>query len=329
MAGELVVVDNTILSDVALCHTRGALKHVLGLTARAEAVELRAGQAVHAALARLLYAGKTTSVSVGAALDVFDRHYREWVKGVQLPDDRYAWQHLRAVLALWMKRHPIERWPFVVEKGDIEVAVRLPLPGVEGVEFVGLIDALVRKKTGGGWWVLDHKTAKRLDAWWRSHQEVSSQFTGYSWGAEETRGIHVSGAVVNGVGIPKVYTSSAICRDHKVAYRECGLQHAEAEYKWVSRGPQEVAAWLMTAQRVTREYLRLRKRVESIDDIRTVAMQGRFKYGACGNCFAKAWCAQGRPVKRVKAVFKVDRWDPIAHAGLAPMGVPAKRELRA
>ena len=62
-----------------------------------------------------------------------------------------------------------------------EIAVTRDLG--DGVTYVALIDAVVRSKVGGRWF-LDWKTTGSLGPWWDQKQEDSGQFTGQRWAAD-------------------------------------------------------------------------------------------------------------------------------------------------
>ena len=90
---DTLVLDNTILSSVATCHTKAAMEHVLGLKTAEEAKELRSGSAVHEALAWWL-----CKQPVDKALGRFDTSYKDWAKEHVPGDDRLAWRPVRRIL---------------------------------------------------------------------------------------------------------------------------------------------------------------------------------------------------------------------------------------
>ena len=100
-----IIVDNTILES-AICSTRVALRHVLGLTTKVEGVELVCGSAIHEGLARWAI-GKGPEV----ALARFDKVYKPWAEEhVPKLDDkgkptRLRWAPVHRIFERWLKTH--------------------------------------------------------------------------------------------------------------------------------------------------------------------------------------------------------------------------------
>jgi len=303
-----LVVDNTILSAVATCHTKAAMEHVLGLKTSEEAKELRCGSAVHEALAWWL-----CKQPVPKALERFDLAYKGWAQEHVPGDDRLAWRTVRRILTHWFQTHPLDKWPLVVKPEEVEVPIGAVLAeDIRGhrVVMVALLDALAKSRTGGRY-SLDHKSTSRTGDYFKRRQDDSSQFSGQLWLARE-RDIPLSGVYINGVELPNLPGSDRKCARHGVPYSECGVTHANHVLFPVTRAPAELDAWAGTARKLAAQFIRLQERVQSVEDIPSIPMQGRFN-GGCGFCSLREWCEMGRPKGAVRSMVR-EKWDPLAHA---------------
>jgi hypothetical protein len=326
-----VVVDNTLLEAAARCDTLVAMRHILHLAPAEEAKELRAGSAVHEVLAAWL-SGASTEEALGRL-----NEYRQWAKEHVPPDDRLRYQNVKKIVAFWLKRHPLQDWPFLVNPAQVEMPLTAPL-GVlrEGklarvqqewelndpkrppmVVMVALLDAVGKHRKSGGLWSVDHKTTSNTGEWFKSRQENSSQFTGQMWIARE-RDLLLSGVFINGIHLREVPSSNGRCKQHGTTYAECGNNHPEHVLFPVTRTPHELDAWETTARRLTRRFLVLRGQVRTIEDARELPMQGRFN-GACGFCPFQKWCRSGRLAGAAKT-FTEQPWRPLEHAGVGTAG---------
>jgi hypothetical protein len=325
-----IIVDNTILASVAACSTQAALRHVLHLTTTADAAPLIAGQYAHEVLAWWLL-----GVEPAAALRRLDG-YRRWAQGKVAADDKLAPGNVHRILEHWMAMRPLATWPLLVESGQVEV----PLVGVLGVleagkpvlpredhdgeprvVMVALLDAIGRRRTGGHY-SIDHKTTSNVNDYFKDSQEDSSQFTGQLWLAAEN-GHTLHGVYVNAVEFWTVPSSSRACKTHGSTYAECGLKHLKHFLFPVTRSTHEIATWPITARQLTRKFLRLRARVASIEDVRTLPMEGRF-VRACRNCSFREWCRRGRPASMAQE-FVREEWNPLVRAAEMAASVAAVR----
>lgn len=316
-----VIVDNTLLSDMG-CSTRGAMRHVLGLTTAEadEAKELKSGSAIHESLAWWL-----SKQGVDASLRRFTEVYRPWSKEHVAPEDPRAWKNLHSILKFWYAQHPIEKWNFRVNPAEVEVPLAHPLGVIEGkkvvrvavaaktgprVIMVALLDALGKLRTGGRW-SIDHKSTGWTGDRFKDRQEDSSQFTGQMWLAKQ-RGIQIAGIYINGLHVKQIPGSAYKCRTHSVPYAECGQMHLEHMLFPVTRTSHEIEAWEQTARSLAQKFIRLRARVKTVEDVRELPMEGRFM-GMCGYCPFRAFCRVGRPVGMAKT-FAKRPWNPLTHA---------------
>ena len=310
--GELVV-DYTTLRAVSECSTKAAMGSVLALQSRAERLPLDAGIGCHAALAQWLETG-----DVDEALQCLRDYYQPiWARASangavdERLAERLAYPVVERVLRHWLTTWTRDGFPYTLEvPGMTEIAVTRDLG--DGVTYVALIDAVVRSKVGGRWF-LDWKTTGSLGPWWDQKQEDSGQFTGQRWAADSLG--EVEGVVVGGIGLTRLNSSHAKCRDHGVPYKECALQHLSARVKTVTTTDAEIRAYAETVTHVVKKYRRIVRQVQSIDDVPAQPMEGRLN-GACGFCDYRGWCRMGRPTaaRIVDKAFEARRWDPLAEA---------------
>src|SRR6267142_7069676 len=125
-----VIVDNTLLSD-AVCSTKLAMRHVLGLTTESDKKELRAGQAVHEGLAWWL-----CQQGEEKALERFTLSYKSWAAEHVPPDDRLAFRPVKRILQHWFKQHPLEKCNFVVKPAEVEMPLTAELGEWRGYRMV-------------------------------------------------------------------------------------------------------------------------------------------------------------------------------------------------
>jgi hypothetical protein len=107
----------------------------------------------------------------------------------------------------YFERYPMDQdatQPFVSwGKAAIEFSFGIPLPVLHPetgmpIIYCGRFDMLGEQH--GLLWVVDEKTTERLGETWSKRYELSSQFTGYCWGAKQ-HGYPVVGALIRGIGI--------------------------------------------------------------------------------------------------------------------------------
>jgi len=294
------------------------------------------GSALHEGWARWLVKGGNAEI----ALKRFDRVYQPWAdENVPKVDEkgrssRLRWAPVHRIFEHWLKTHPLDKWQFVVDPAHVEIPVWAPLGIIGGksdtlaiyaesypdlryrpraglVIVLGLLDAIGKGKTGGGFWSIDHKTTSNLGSWYREDQEDSAQFTGQLWAAEK-RGLILNGAYLNGMELPNLNSSDKICRDHGIAYKKCALQHCKTMLFPVTRTRHELVAWEKTARGLASKFLKIKTGVRDIHDVRELPMEGRFAR-MCRRCTFRNFCRQGRPAHQ-EGEFVKSPWNPLDHA---------------
>lgn len=333
-----IIVDNTILT-ASLCSTEVAMRHVLYYTTPTAAAELECGSALHEGLARWLVTGDPV-----VALARFDEVYRPWAAAhvPKLDKDgkpnRLRWLPIHRIFERWLRNHPLARWSLVVDPAHVEIPVWAPLGLIDGGKLVALgpkerakIDLLARpasrdpvvimtalldfighRRLGGtGTWSGDHKSSGSMGPWWKDRQEDASQFSGQLWAGAE-RGLHLAGVWINGIEIPRLPSSNRKCSTHSMPYEKCALEHPKSALFPVTRSKEELAAWERSAVALTRKFLRIRERVERVEDVVQLPKEGRF-IGNCSRCTFRDFCRLGR-TKQAASGFIKSKWNPLDHA---------------
>jgi hypothetical protein len=199
----------------------------------------------------------------------------------------------------------------------VERTVRMGLGKVDGVqvEMVGRLDVLLRRRVGGGLWVTDHKTTGSLTEWWKSDQDMASQYLGYEVMVEAELERHVAGTMVHGIQLPNLNSSDRKCPKHPgKMYKECAPLHLTHEWYIVPHTAYEKTVWKRDALKWAGEWVGITQSVETLKDVRRLAQRGRWN-GGCKFCPLKAWCRGGQPVHaQALAGFEVDKWNPLARA---------------
>lgn len=325
--GDVLVVDNSILAATARCSTYSFTRYANGLATRKQSLALASGSALHVGLARWLE-GDSIEKAVDACADNYEPAVARYLKKIEqtdLPADdrRFAPEWIEAILHQYLTNHE-NRWPFKVLKGSTETPVSSPFPGNgeprmnlpsgKSVLYVARLDGVVRRWAGADRWNLDWKSTRKASDWWIAKQQVSSQFTGQRWIADQ-KGEEVAGCVLAVIEVPEPHRSENRCPLHKVSYQECSIRHAGSHFVYITRGRAEMEAWVWTARKLIRKYDALLTRAgqDGMAAIPDIPMEGRFNEG-CTFCELKDFCKLGRNVKpnNLRATFIEQPWNPLA-----------------
>ncbi len=305
---DLTIVDNSILTAVATCHTQAAIRYALGLTMPEDRAWLRAGHTAHEILAEHLR-GKPIE-EVMAIPEIIS--YLEWTQSSLPENDRLTGENVNKIMRRWLETHPLSGLPFAVPEGLVEVGFGVPLS--DDILFVGRMDALAQDASGA-WYVVEHKTTGRLDETWRRRYRTSAQITGYVWAAQQHLSAPVAGCFVNGIEFGRLPTDTRKCRTHGVPYAECGPLHARFEMLIEHRAPHQLEAWKRDAITLARRFKDLKSRVVDLADIKgqDISMYGQLN-GGCNLCQFADYCAVGRPETTGRAMLVHEPWSPYEHA---------------
>jgi hypothetical protein len=318
-ADELVV-DNSILSATAKCHTYAYVRYALGLNVKGEALALEAGNAIHLGM-ELWMKGGSAKAATAAMAEQYEEVVERYLQAAeldQLPEKEKRFAPERVVGIFYAHLMKLEeRFPFKVIKAAIEGPVSAPFPSTldKPVRYVARLDAIVRRWESGGKWSFDHKSTRRITDWWQDKQKVSSQWSGQVWLGQQTGVEDLEGVIIHAIELPEPHTSDKKCREHGVPYTECSIRHATYDYVYVTRSPAELEGWLTSAKALVHDYANLvaLAKDEDIGAVTEVSMQGRFNEG-CIFCSMKEWCRMGRNTRApvVRATFRHEVWNPLA-----------------
>lgn len=322
----MLSVDNTILSAVNTCEMKAGLRYVLGLTTAEERLELGAGTAVHEALA-LWHRGDT----VTNALIRFDACYKAVGTKVSV-EERLSFSNVRRVLTRFFSYYRDNPLPYTPQKDLVEVVFEAPLDDHGDIRLIGRIDHVSAYQ--GRLVIGENKTTGSLSGYWKDKWPMASQLTTYVYGGKygivdgKPLGLPVEEALVLGLELRKVPTSTATCREHKLKYSECGDLHV----KWEFSGPHPrpdgfLQRWRVDALKAAKRYQWMTENVLSVQDaVDKLEQQGPFN-GSCVWCEFKDYCRQGLPVAQLQANLQVNRWNPrdVTHSGLLQIEKPSSQ----
>jgi hypothetical protein len=296
-----------------LCDTKALLRHHHGLAARGpEPSYFTAGRAAHEAHAVWLRGG--------AAEEALAR-FRDDYAAVAPADplDRLSYENTSTILRAWYETHPRELLPFeIADPAHVEVGFQLPLTqhGDTEIVFYGRLDALVRCKRTGRWFVLDHKhpswCRRTGDRDYFDRFVGDSQMSGYVWAAAQTLGEPVAGVWINAIEfsrLPGAGEPKRKCRGHGLPYAQCRTEHVVSTMRELTRTPQQLEGWHANAVRLAQQYAALCERHPALADVSAAAQQGIF-YGACAWCDFKFFCEANRPVAWAAGMLEHRPWTP-------------------
>lgn len=302
----MISMDNSTGRAVARCSTEALIRYVHGYTSKEDSYALSAGSAAHTALDTY---GKSGGDS-GKAMQAFTAEYAPKATEVDSAD-RLSLANTSAVLREWFARHPFDRLPWGFADGHFEEGFSLPL--TESVEFIGRLDGIVRNKTDGNWYVLEHKTTGQISSTWKRQFLTSSQITGYIYAARQLTGKNIVGAFINAIEFSKLPGDpSRRCAKHNTKYAECGHEHAKHEIIITQRTAKDVEDWKLDFLALAKRYAYLAKWFPK-DAVDIAPQEGKF-HGACSWCAFNTFCAMGRPVHAMDSLLKYERWSPLDSA---------------
>lgn len=317
-------IDNTILSAVQTCDLKAGLRYGLGLTTGEPRLELDAGSAIHASLASW-HRGE----GVSQAMQVLKDAYETAGKRVAV-EDRLSYHNVRRVMQRFYTYFQQNPLPYTVRPDLVEVTFEAPLDEHGDILIVGRLDQVETYQ--GRLVVGENKTGGSLNDWWEEEWPMSSQLTTYVYGARygqvggKPLGLPVEECYLTGIELRKVPDSSAKCRDHKVAYAECGDFHI----KWKFSGPHPrpepiLRRWRDDALKAATTFQWMQANITTVKQaVEVLPQQGQFVYKACARCEFRDYCRQGCPADLMEANLVNAPWDhrEIPTASPAPLPTP-------
>lgn len=295
-------VSNNSLKTVATCDLQSVLKHGYRLVSRDEAASLRCGIAVHTTFETFFKTG-----DVEQALTAFTNDYQEWSDLNLHPKDRRCYDNVFATLHEWFERYPtLDTLPYTVDPQLVELEVAVPLDDEGEYVLTGRVDAVV--ESDGHLYVMDHKTAAKIDAFWASQFKNDSQMSGYTWAVQQQLGRPIVGVLINGIQVGKLPSAAnRFCKTHQTDYESCGPKHATFELVALGRTPEQLDQWRSSAIKLAKSLTVLRQTVQGIPiedlDLDLFLAQGQFN-GGCRWCDFREFCEAGKPLRQLKFGYK-------------------------
>jgi hypothetical protein len=211
-------------------------------------------------------------------------------------------------MEIWLKRHPVESFPWVVREAEKVVGV----PLCEGIEFFMKRDLLVEMKDTKICYPLDHKTTGKITSWWSNKFKLGSQMTGYVWGTGQEQGNTPPGAFINAIELGKLpEPGEKKCATHKTPYAECWQAHAKGELFIVGRTPEKLETWYKDACELARRLRDFALVGKNWDLVRMLPQEGMFNDG-CTFCEFAEFCRYDRRPETVETFLQFSPWEPWA-----------------
>jgi hypothetical protein len=292
------LIDNTMREAYFVCPTKFWRSFACGLAPIQPSVHLHAGAAFARGLEvtrRAFFEQKLDArTSIGLGIKALLEFYGDF----EPPhDSNKTATRMAEALVSYFQQYPLETdylKPFITPNGQpaIEFTFAGEIPGVQHpvtgnpLLYGGRFDMLAVKD--GVLFVDDEKTTSQLGATWAGQWELSSQFTGYCWGAKQ-HGFPVAGAIIRGISILKN-----------------NFGHAQA----ITYRPQwQIDRWL---EQLRRDALRM------IESWKTDTWD--YALGsACsmyGGCAFKLLCTSPNPADWIGTNYTHRIWDPM-HKGVS------------
>jgi hypothetical protein len=261
------------------CHRKYGWQYVEQLVPDRPTYHLSTGTAVHAALAAVKAGKATPEESVQIALETF----KDLLPKRKLPgDDEIIAENeeiIQAMVPAYFEhyKHDPEPWKPI----GIEVAGRVEVGEGTGVFLVFRTDALViwRKML----WLVDHKTAKKLDPRDLMKYEMDIQPTAYAYGitklfAQQGRNMRVSGVIINVLVKTKV------------------PQFAREQY---TRTDDELAEFEREFVEIARDMKTRHLRVQAGENWKDVFYKNTNECFSYGTCWFRDLCMHDTPTRRL------------------------------
>lgn len=312
-----LIVDNSILSTFATCHTEALISYHHNLVSNTDSNSLQVGRATHKALEHFFKGGEPKE-----AMKIFKEVY--YPAGNSLAPESYlSWENTSVTFETWLAGHSLDSLSYKPLPGTIEGAIISPLwPERWGkrVLYLGLIDLLVEDKATRTLAIMDHKsTSKRLDDSWTNQFKTSSQISGYIWLAQRAKiqeklntSSPINSAYINTIQFSKLPVSERKCPKHSVAYSICKGLHALARLDGpFMRSPLQLSQWLNEARDLTEMWAQNRESFGDLKNLRGAGKRGLFQYEACKFCSFQDFCAGTiQDPQRLPEFFKNSKWEP-------------------
>lgn len=299
---QTLYVDNTTLSAFATCPTKAMVRYGWNLKPQGYLnTPMQCGISIHKAI-EAHYCG----ASIEEAVAEWRQDYFEYAVNNVPSDDRYGLQNIELAIRSWIQRHSLESLPYrIPDPSHIEKPFNLPLSSKHPkIRYVGRIDAIVEEKQKPTKsarkpvrFVLDNKSAGRVDAKYERQYILGSQMSGYFFASQKLwPEFDIGGIYINVVSTQQVPNSHKKCYVHRVPYHECGWLHPKHQLLGpYFRSPGEIEEWRIDALSLALQWKTLFEEQLKKHDIRRVPQYGKWIYEACSGCELLPYCRAGRP----------------------------------
>jgi PD-(D/E)XK nuclease superfamily len=288
--------SNSSLHMVSKCETLTWLT-INGYTTSDEAAPLLAGSALHASMETYLRTGSKVE-----ALETLDTHYfADWSRKHLPFFHRQRIESVHKTLARWYDEHPIPKLPYTVNPDFTEKHFSWPLDDDGEFVFMGYPDHVGRmRKDRLGIVIVDHKSTKNDNEYFRLKFEMDTQITSYWWMAEHTFDEPVVMFYINAIELKAVVNDNhKKCSKHGVPWSQCAVKHSNFNIISFVRNPHEIAEWHRGALKLARQMKEILERAPDISKLNRIRQDGMFREH-CTWCHLRLFCKNGRPVNRIK-----------------------------
>lgn len=301
---DKLTVDNSILTTTEKCSLNAVMEYVLHLRTKAPKDAAHVGNAFHKGLE-----WHFKGYDVERCLSEFKREYYALLGESPVVEERLGYTNCETILGEWLRRHPLDKLPFVADPALVETGVIVELDEGGEFDFFAKIDAPVRAREDNTLWPMDNKTRSWINAWWIKKFRMGSQMTGYIWTLGKKFEEIVPGAFINAIQVDLLPSSERKCKKHGVKFSECSRMHMVSQLLMITRLPEVVEQWHRNAIAAARKFRVLKQVYPSVEYIPAVPQEGQFSE-ACTFCEFKDFCAAGKPLSWVESEFVYTKWEP-------------------
>ena len=311
-------VSPSVLADVISCGTLGWVRHVKGYCGHLEGIKAKAGQAIHAGIAKAIE-DRPMSEALAAFSSIYEPAFAALPVDL-LPDQAYIPSNLTKLLARWIEMNPPH-----AREWFRALAIEEALPsrsfefGNVTVKLIVRPDAVVEDRYGGVRWCDTKTTGWRIsDKGWRQDLRLSLQGALYSdavalrYGARAVLGGWFNAVEIRNLpgGGPTRFKKDGTpmkertCAEHQgKTYAECAPEHAKFDSLECLHSPERVLQAVHDARDASEKFLRLLASAEpDMLDMNGTA------HSECRFCANAAWCQAGRLPSALPSMLKYEPW---------------------
>jgi len=186
-----MIVTYSSLSCFLACRKKYKLRYVDCIVPKEQPVALLFGTQVHSILERVFNQIKADQAFKGGdtLLEEIER-----VAVESIPDKVESTERSKLIgLVLGYLRRwyndDINEYDVVAVEHEFKISIS------NDVCFVGKIDGILRRRSDNKYFILEHKTASRVDSEYAEQKEIDGQTVAYAYAAERELGIKISGVI--------------------------------------------------------------------------------------------------------------------------------------